>query len=91
MTVERRTRVESDATSVRCIRPDGSVDEVDWSDLQLVGVETNSAGPFVEDVYIYLEGTKFGFYIPQSAQEEDLLVERLFKLPSFDFEAFCER
>ena len=36
--------------------PQGQVHTVRWADLQLVGVDTNAFGPFVEDVYFYLEG-----------------------------------
>jgi hypothetical protein len=64
------------------------VDSVAWSDLRLVAVETNDGGPFVEDVYFYLEGSAYGFYIPQAAEGVHELVGRLAVLPSFDGDAF---
>ncbi len=85
---EEQTRVVVDEEGIRCLRPDGSTHMVAWSDLQLVGVETNEAGPFIEDVYYYLEGTEYGFYIPQCAQGEKELVDRLLALPGFDCDAF---
>jgi hypothetical protein len=51
-------------------------------------VETNDAGPFVEDVFFYLEGPEFGFYVPQAAEGTDELVRRLIRLPGFDSDTF---
>jgi hypothetical protein len=85
---EQSTRVGAGDECIRCIRPDGRVDAVAWSDLQTVSVETNDAGPFVEDVYFHLEGSEYGFYVPQAAEGTDELVRRLTELPGFDSEAF---
>src|SRR5947209_7329585 len=38
----------------------GRIDEVAWSALQVAGVEANAGGPFIEDVYFYLEGPEYG-------------------------------
>jgi hypothetical protein len=84
---KQQTHVIVDDNSVRCIRPDGSQDSLDWLDLQLVAVETNEGGPFVEDVYYYLEGSQFGFYIPQSAHGDGEFIRRILALPGFDHKA----
>ena len=62
------TRVEVDKDHIRCLRPDGTVHEVRWDELQSVAVETNDAGPFFEDVYYLLSGPEYSFYVPQCAQ-----------------------
>jgi hypothetical protein len=87
---EEFVRVVVDENEVQCIRSDGRNDVVDWSDLRVVGVETNSGGPFIEDVYYYLEGTRYGFYVPMTAQGADELVRRLKTLPQFDNKSFAE-
>lgn len=86
---EEGARVVVDDEGVRCIRPDGRTDVVSWSNLQLAGLETNDAGPFMEDVYFYLEGPGYGFYIPQASEGIQELVSRLAALPGFDEEAFA--
>jgi hypothetical protein len=80
--------VIADDIGVRCTQPDGRVDSVTWAGLQLAGVETNDAGPFVEDVYFYLEGPDYGFYIPHGAEGTDELVRHLLGLPGFDAGTF---
>jgi hypothetical protein len=81
--------VVADDSGIHCVRADGTVDAVSWSDLRLVGVETNDAGPFIEDVYFYLEGPVFAFYIPQRAEGTDELTRRFAALPGFDNRAFA--
>jgi hypothetical protein len=82
-------RVAVDAKGVSCARPDGRVDVVNWSDLVVAGIQTTAIGPFVEDVYFYLEGPDYGFYIPQAAEGTEELVGRLLQLPGFDSETFA--
>jgi hypothetical protein len=85
---EERTRVEFDDTGVRCVRPDGRTDSISWNELQLVAIETNDAGPYLEDFYYYLEGSEYGFYIPNAAQGHNVFVRRLQLLAGFDDDAF---
>lgn len=87
-TPEQRTRVVVDEVGIRCIRPDGEVHEVGWAGRLSVAVETNDGGPFVEDVYYHLVGPAYSFYVPQSAQGADLLVDRILQLPGLDGRAF---
>src|SRR5262249_29209094 len=87
---EKFPRVVVDDNEVRCIHSDGRNYVVRWSDLKVAGVETNSAGPFIEDVYYYLEGPDYGFYVPMSAQGADELVRRLKALPQFDNKSFAD-
>lgn len=78
-----------DDEGVRFTHADGGTDEVSWADLQLAGVETNALGPFLEDVYLILEGPRYRFYIPQGARGTKELIRRLLALPGFDGEAFA--
>jgi hypothetical protein len=86
---EQGARVVVDRDGVRFTHPDGRVDAVTWSALQLAGVETTDTGPFVEDVYFYLEGPDHGFHIPQAAEGVDELVRRLTALPGFDSDTWA--
>ena len=43
--------VEVDDRGVSYTDPDGQVSTLAWEELQLIGVETTSAGPFLEDVF----------------------------------------
>jgi hypothetical protein len=78
-----------DQKRIRCVWPNGQVNAVAWSELQLAAVETRDCGPCVEDVYFYLEGPEYGFFVPQGAQGTNELVRRLTELPGFDNEAFA--
>jgi hypothetical protein len=79
----------SDA-GVACTRPDGRVEQVTWSDLRRVEILTTDAGPFAPDVFWVLHGTETGCVVPQGASGEPELLDRLFKLPGFDFNAAIE-
>jgi hypothetical protein len=86
---EPREQVLVDVERVSCRRRSGRIDTVRWTELQMVGVETTDAGPFVEDVYFYLEGPEYGFHIPQSAEGTTELVGRFADLPGFDSISFA--
>ena len=75
-------------TDVECTAPDGTVSRISWADLQEVGILTTSGGPFAPDVFWMLLDTAGGCAIPQGTTGDDLLLDRLWKLPGFDGEAF---
>lgn len=77
-------------TEISCARPDGQTESVTWDDLKAVAIETTDEGPFSMDVFWLLAGEHGGCVIPQGAKGEDVLLERLQKLPGFDNEAFIE-
>lgn len=79
--------VEVDDRLVRCTRPNGEVEQVDWEDLRAVILETNDTGPIGMDVLWILVGTDSGCVIPQGARGEDALIRALQRLPGFDNEA----
>jgi hypothetical protein len=83
-----KSTLRVDGQSIQHIRPDGTNNAVTWNDLRSVSIETNSCGPFIEDVYCLLEGAEYSFYIPQSTDGFDSLVEQIFKLPGFDTRQF---
>jgi hypothetical protein len=66
---------------------DGKTETVDWNDLHEVSIMTSDEGPFVEDLYWILRGTKSGCAVPNSAEGMPELLVRLQTLPGFDNEA----
>ena len=79
--------VEVDDNEVRCTRPNGDIERVQWSDLKGVIIKTTDEGPLLPDVFLVLVGSQGGCVIPQGAIGEDKLMDRLQKLPGFDNEA----
>lgn len=76
--------VEMDDEWIRCHRPDGNMEQVRWSDLRAVILETTDKGPFVCDVFWILVGNGSGCAIPQNAANGKELLDRLQELPDFD-------
>jgi hypothetical protein len=74
-----------DTTIIRTL-PNGKTETVQWDDLQEVGIITTNEGPFQEDVYWILTGSKGGCAVSGGAQGMKELLERLQKLPRFDNE-----
>lgn len=77
---------------IRVVRPDGKEESVTWNALKAVVVETNDTGPWGTDVLWLLIGEelKSGCVIPQGADGEKELLNRLQALPGFDNEALIE-
>ena len=84
---ESRFVISVDGTRIICHRPDGTSEQVNWSDLRAVIIETTDRGPAVCDVFWILVGTKGGSVIPQGATNEKELLSRLQALPGFDNQA----
>lgn len=72
---------------VSCTHPDGSIEAVEWDDLQAVIIETTDKGPYAADVFWILVGKKGGCVAPQGATGEDELFIKLQGLAGFDNEA----
>jgi len=85
-------KVRVSDSEVRCARPDGKEECVSWSELGAVIIETNDSGPGGTDVYWLLvgDGARSGCVIPQGADGEPELFERLQRIPGFDNEAVIE-
>jgi hypothetical protein len=81
--------LEIDSERIRCLFPDGTVQQIAWAKLTAVIIETNDKGPFVEDVYFLLfSDSKEDFCaIPQCADSTQDLIAKLQCLPEFDNEA----
>lgn len=75
---------------VECRRPDGVGESVRWDDLRAVLIETTDQGPLLDDVFWILIGQTSGCVVPQGADGEDVLFERLGKLPDFDYAMVIE-
>ena len=69
---------------VSCTRPDGRVESVKWSDLNLVAIVTTDDGPFSPDVFLLLTGEESGCAIPLGGSGADELLKKLQALPGFD-------
>jgi len=76
--------VEMDDEWIRCHRPEGKFEQVKWSDLQAVILETTDEGPAVCDVFWILVGKGSGCVIPQDVANGKELLQRLQALPDFD-------
>ena len=75
--------VELSDTEVRSKHPDGSLEIVEWDDLQRVELVTTDAGPFAPDVYWLLYGSSDRCLVPQGSSRERELLRRLQQLPGF--------
>lgn len=73
----QRAMVSFDEESVVCRRPDGLVESVHWSDLQIVFIQTTDAGPAADDVFWVLGAGESGCVVPSEAEGMNLLLERL--------------
>lgn len=78
------------AEGVSCARSSGLVEAVAWDELKEVSIVTNDEGPFAADVMWLLVGEKGGCVVPQGAEGEDKLLERLQGLEGFNNEAVIE-
>lgn len=87
---ESRFVVRLSDSAVVCERPDGKTERVGWAHLQKVEVDTTSDGPLAPDVFWVLHGADGDCIVPQGANGERDLFERLQALPWFDHQAFSE-
>ena len=84
-------RIEIDSELVRFYHPDGETQQIQWDELDEVGIVTTDEGPFVEDVfYMLLSISQKGCAIPQGAEGNEALLSRLQLLPNFDNEALID-
>jgi hypothetical protein len=74
-------------TVKRINQPDESIA---WSELQIVVIETNSAGPLSPDYYWILAEKTRGCVVPAGVEGEDQLLVRLQQLPGFDNQAVID-
>lgn len=81
---EKKFSVKITTDSITCRHPDGQVEMVEWNDLQAVLLETTDEGPFAMDVFWILVGARSGCVIPQGADGEAELLDRLQQLVGFD-------
>lgn len=79
--------VRFDDEAVTCIRRNGHMGRVRWSDLRAVLVRTTADGPVADDLFWVLVGREGGCVVPSEAQGCDRLLERLQSLPGFDNQA----
>ena len=82
--------VDIDPDWIVCNRSAASRQAVRWSDLQSVLIETTDQGPFQNDVFWVLIGSKGRCVVPQEAVGAQELLARLQDLPGFDNQAVVE-
>jgi hypothetical protein len=88
-TPESAFRVEADDLQISVEHAGALAQAVQIRDLQGVAIETNESGPIGIDCWWLLFGAddKLVVAFPQGANGEKSAVERLMKLPGFDFDA----
>ena len=84
---ESTYHVTWDASAITCTSPSGEIQSVAWRDLQSVVLRTTDAGPFIADVFWFLQGSASICMVPQGARGEPELLHRLQELPDFNSEA----
>lgn len=80
-------RVAVDDESVSCTTPGGETSTVAFAELERVVIRTTDEGPISPDVFWVLTGAGRTCVVPQGATGEQTLMDRLGKLPGFNFEA----
>jgi hypothetical protein len=84
---EASYRVALDTAGVSCTTSGGETSTVAFADLESVVIRTTDEGPMAADVFWVLTGGGRTCVVPQGADGEDALVDRLTKLPGFNFDA----
>lgn len=85
-----RTEYSFDGVTIRARDPLGSDQSVPLTKLTEIGVETNSLGPFAEDVFWLLQFAGGALRIPQSSPVFGVLLKAFETFPGFDFEPFLQ-
>jgi len=76
---------------ISVVPPDGKEESVTWKALKAVVIETNDTGPWGADVlWLLLDEEHVLCIIPQGADGEMELLDRLLALPGFDYEAMIK-
>jgi hypothetical protein len=79
--------IEYDDVGVRRHLTDGKVESARWSELSEIWIVTTADGPFADDMFWVLrERSGGGCVVPSQATGAKAIVDRLEKLPGFDFE-----
>ncbi len=84
---EASYRVAVDEATVSCTTPRGDTTAAAFAELERVVIRTTNEGPIAPDVFWMLSGAGHTCVVPQGATGEEALIDRLAKLPGFQFEA----
>lgn len=81
--------VRWDDDGVSCRRPDGTVESVEWTDIEEIWIQTLELDPFGNDVWLVISGAVGGVAVPQGAPfHKELLFDVLARRFSpFDHDA----
>jgi hypothetical protein len=82
-----RTEYTFDGTVIRARDPLGTDRSICVSLISDVGIETNSLGPFVEDVFLLLNREAEAIRIPQCSSVFNQLLEHFKSFEGFDWDA----
>jgi hypothetical protein len=85
---ESKFVLEVTEVGIKCIRPNGDVEQVSFSDLVEVRIDTNDSGPWGADLWWVLLGSTptSGCVYPGGATGEQVALDALQRLPGFDNE-----
>jgi len=68
---------------VSCESPEGTIEKIQWDEIDKIEIVTTSDGPFLPDVFWVLIGTEKQCVVPSGATGEKQLLTRLQALPGF--------
>ena len=79
-------RVECDGTKIVRHVPDGSIESIEWSELNEIRIITTDEGPWAEDAYWLFIGIdeSEGCVIPNGAEGFSKLFDYFEKMPGFN-------
>lgn len=86
--LESAFRLHLTEESLTCTRPNGTVEQVRWNDLQRVEILGTPDGPLLPDMFWVLHGSAgTGCVVPWGVPGDDDLLARLQQLRGFDNDA----
>ncbi len=76
-------------SNVICSYPSlNKTERISWANIDSVAVITTDEGPYICDVFILISDNNGGVAIPQDNDVCQTILDRIFKLPGFDFALF---
>nr|WP_320117446.1 hypothetical protein [uncultured Marinifilum sp.] len=75
---------------LRVEHPEREREQIDWTDIIEIAIQTTDEGPFLPDVWLMLIGNDNGCSIPQGAPRFDDIYEIVSKYENFNFDEFIK-
>lgn len=83
-------QVAADDDGIHGTRVNGTIESVQWNEINRVIIRNTDKGPFDDDVCFVIEAASVTLVIPQAANGSNHLLERLQELPGFNNEAVID-